>query len=187
MSRIGDITTFPEFLREPSFVRNFILGSDFYHYRSHPTCTGKWTGMRTLPFVELLKFEHFREIVTTFLAAVGDSSIKGYHIDLYAEFHSEIEPEAPAIRQANPTADYVGVVCLNEKESSSLLFCSPTDKFNPYNITDEDNFELRDEVPSVFNTLVLFDAKEYYKLSKYQGDSVSTGNLNIVIELTINK
>ena len=183
---IGDIITFPSFIREAEEFRNLLLRQKFFHFDNHPR-GGVWNGMRTDSIISILNYDHFQELANTFLAATDNLELSSYQIEIYGEFHSTEEKDPDYIKQIAPNFDYAGIVFLTPTAPSSagIEFMAPIEDFDPYELNDESNFNTRDVVPNTFNTLVTFNPKEYVRFPEFFGDTVESGGLFLIMLLII--
>jgi len=173
-----EITLHKNIISDPKeFLRLLIAEAKFYNKKIHPN-GGCFTGLRT---DSLMNIEWFRR-------DFSDELFNNYDIDFYAEFHSAIELEPPVIQQHNPNADTVIMVFLNPDENfqSDMTIYSPNmDEFDPYNISDKNNFAVKQSVKNVFNSAVMFDSREYYAIDKWHGEErIDDGNFNLFITIT---
>lgn len=181
---IGDVITFPNFVREAKEFRNLLLSQEFYHFGNHPR-GGIWNGLRTDSLISVFNYDHFLELSKMFLAATGQEGLETYQIEMYAEFHSTEEPTEDYIKQISPDFDYAGIVYLTPDApvSAGIDFYMPTKEYNPYDAMAKSNYTTRDSVPNTFNTLVTFNPKEFIAFPELFGDTVKTGALYLIILL----
>jgi len=186
-----EITLHKNIISDPKeFLRLLIAEAKFYNKKIHPN-GGCFTGLRTdsLMNIEWFRRDFSDELFTKVVELTGiDLLENNYDIDFYAEFHSAIELEPPVIQQHNPNADTVIMVFLNPNENfqSDMTIYSPNmDEFDPYNISDKNNFAVKQSVKNVFNSAVMFDSREYYAIDKWHGEErIDDGNFNLFITIT---